>query len=168
MNFPGASASKYFFFLHLFSSEWTAITNFFFTKWTLYLLFLITWSQTCIWFLITRSIKHLYTKAALISLLAVKDLGFSSIHSKAVVENSLWVLICHGKACWSTHFLHADQMESRCLPHWSLGCFCLQILEPDRALAGGVPSASLLHSAFVWFCCAQEWTTWRSIKKGWF
>lgn len=40
------------------------------------------------------------------------------------------MLVCNGWACTSKRFLNAEQTGNRCLPYWSLGCFCLQILEP--------------------------------------
>ena len=39
---------------------------------------------------------------------------------------------CNVWACKSKGFLNAEQTGNCCLPHWSLGCFCLQILEPGR------------------------------------
>ena len=40
--------------------------------------------------------------------------------------------VCNGWAYASKCFLNAEQTGNRCLPYWSLGCFCLQILEPGR------------------------------------
>lgn len=64
----------------------------------------------------------------------VKHPAFPVFHSKAALanSNSSWVLIYDGKTCTSRHFLHADQTGNRRLTYWSLGCFCLQILEPGR------------------------------------
>lgn len=40
------------------------------------------------------------------------------------------VCLCNSWAYTSKHFLNAKQTGNLCLSHWSLGCFCLQILEP--------------------------------------
>lgn len=87
----------------------------------------LIWTARSFVFRLTTYIKHMLCSSKQLNLLQDSQQGRSG-KSKQL----MCVLIRNGQACWSRRFLHADQRGSRRLPHWSLGCVCLQILEPGR------------------------------------